>query len=174
MKRFGLLVEAVERARQDVPDLQLRIVGDGPLRVELERWIAEHGAADWIHLLGRLAGDRLRDEYRKAWLVGSASLAEGWGLSLTEAAACATPAVATDIRGHRCSVVDGRTGVLVAPDALGPAIAALVADPARRERLATAALARARTLTWDRSALGVLRVFRRAVQMSHGGPAVDR
>ena len=150
VKRFELLLEAVERARQDVPDLQLRIVGDGPLRVELERWIAEHGAAGWIHLLGRLAGERLRDEYRRAWLVGSASLAEGWGLSLTEAAACGTPAVATDIRGHRCSVVDGRTGVLVAPEALGPAIAALVADPARRERLATAALARASTLTWDR------------------------
>ena len=127
MKRFPLLVEAVERARLDVPDLQVRIVGEGPVRADLERWIAEHDAAGWVHLLGQLSGEALRDEYRKAWLVGSASLAEGWGLSMTEAAACATPAVATDIRGHRCSVIDGRTGVLVQPDSLGSAIAAL--DP---------------------------------------------
>jgi glycosyltransferase involved in cell wall biosynthesis len=107
-------------------------------------------------------------------LVASASLAEGWGLSLTEGAACGTPAVATDIRGHRCSVVDGRTGLLVTPDDLGPAIAALIGDPDRRERLAAAALARARTLTWDQSSLGVLRVFRRVVRMSHGSNTADR
>ena len=174
VKRFPLLVAAVERARLDVPDLQVRIVGEGPVRADLERWIAEHDAAGWVHLLGQLSGEALRDEYRKAWLVGSASLAEGWGLSMTEAAACATPAVATDIRGHRCSVIDGRTGVLVQPDALGSAIVALIRDPARRDRLATAALARARTLTWDQTALGVLRVFRSAVQMSHGAPETGR
>ena len=47
-----------------------------------------------------------------ARLVSSASLAEGWGLTLTEAAACCTPAVATDVSGHRSSVIDGVTGVL--------------------------------------------------------------
>ena len=102
-----------------MPDLRVRIVGEGPLRTDLERWIAEHGAAGWVELLGHVSRDRLRDEYRRAWLVASASLAEGWGLSLTEAAACGTPAVATDISGHRCSVVAGRTGLLVAPGELG-------------------------------------------------------
>ncbi|MGH9272472.1 MAG: glycosyltransferase family 4 protein, partial [Ilumatobacteraceae bacterium] len=72
----------------------------------------------------------------------------------------------TDIRGHRCSVVDGATGVLVAPDGLGAALADVLSDAGRRGRLADAALARARTLTWDASALGVLRVLHRVV-MSH-------
>ena len=174
MKRFPLLLEAVEHARDEVPDVQLRIVGEGPVRGDLEAWITEHGAGDWATVLGHLPRGQLRDEYRRAWLVASASLAEGWGLSLTEGAACGTPAVATDIRGHRCSVVDGRTGVLVAPAELGPAIAALVRDPAQRDRLATAALARARTLTWDQSALGVLGVFRRVVRMSHGRATVPQ
>jgi glycosyltransferase involved in cell wall biosynthesis len=82
---------------------------------------------------------------------------------MTEAAACGTPAVATDIRGHRCSVVDGRTGVLAAPDRLGQALARVLGDDALRQRLADAALTRARTLTWDASALGILRVFHRVV-----------
>ena len=77
------------------------------------------GATDWIRFAGRVERRDLVAEYRRAWLVVSGSLAEGWGLSLTEAAACGTPAVATDIRGHRSSVVDGVTGVLVEPDELG-------------------------------------------------------
>jgi glycosyltransferase involved in cell wall biosynthesis len=168
VKRFQLLLDQLERARLDVPDLEVRIVGEGPLRVELQRWIDEHRATDWAHLVGAVPHGQLRHEYRRAWLVVSASLAEGWGLSLTEGAACGTPAVATDIRGHRCSVVDGRTGVLVAPADLGPAIAAMLIDTDRRERLAAAALARARTLTWDQSALGVLRVFHRVVRERRG------
>ena len=97
-------------------------------------------------------------DYRRAWLVVSGSLAEGWGLSLTEAAACGTPAVATDIRGHRSSVVDGVTGVLVEPTHLGATIADVLTDDASPGALGGAALARARTLTWDASALGVTNV----------------
>jgi len=99
----------------------------------------------------------LIDLYRSAWLVASASLAEGWGLTLTEAAACGTPAVASDIRGHRSSVVDGVTGVLAPLDRLGDALADVLLDDALRNRLGAAALQRARTLTWDASATGVLR-----------------
>ena len=167
VKRFGLLLDAAFEARHTVPELRIRIVGEGPLRPELERWIAAHDAAAWVELPGHLSGDALRDEYRRAWVVASASLAEGWGLSLTEGAACGTPAVATDIRGHRCSVVDGVTGVLAAPADLGRALADVLSKHAERDRLAAAALARARTLTWDASALGVLQVFHRAT-MSHG------
>ena len=75
-------------------------------------------------------------DYRQAWLVVSGSLAEGWGLSLTEGAACGTPAVATDIRGHRSSVVAGVTGVLVEPALLGTTIADVLADDRRRHDLA--------------------------------------
>ena len=101
--------------------------------------------------------------YRRAWLVVSGSLAEGWGLSLTEGAACGTPCVATDIRGHRSSVVAGETGVLVEPSTLGTTIADVLTDHPRRQALADAALARARTLTWENSALGLTRVLHAAV-----------
>jgi glycosyltransferase involved in cell wall biosynthesis len=164
VKRFGLLVEAARQARARVPDLRVRLVGDGPEREHLARWISDHDAGGWIELVGHLRREALREEYRRAWVVASASLAEGWGLSLTEAAACGTPAVATDIRGHRCSVIDGTTGLLAQPDELGAALAAVLLDDACRHRLAAAALARARTLTWDASALGVLRVFARVVR----------
>ena len=135
VKRFELVLEAAAEARRAVPDLQLRLIGEGPLRAEL----AGLGEGARRRGLGRPARSRrsraLRAEYRRAWVVASGSLAEGWGLTLTEAAACGTPAVATDIRGHRCSVVDGQTGVLAPPERLG---AALHDDADRRALRASA------------------------------------
>lgn len=161
VKRFVDLLDACAdaRARLGRP-LTVVLVGDGPDRPLIDRWIADHDAAGWVRLAGRVSNDELRDLYRRAWLVASASLAEGWGLALTEAAACGTPAVATDIGGHRCSVVDGETGILVpTPADLGPAISALIADDTRRAALADAARARSLTLTWDRVAEEVLQAL---------------
>jgi glycosyltransferase involved in cell wall biosynthesis len=160
VKRFHLALEAAAAARRAVPDLRMRLVGDGPLAGELRRWVADHDASEWVEFAGHVDRHRLPDEYRRAWVVLSASLAEGWGLALTEAAACATPAVATDIRGHRSSVVDGETGLLAPPERLGAALAGVLRDPALRHRLGNAALQRARTLTWERTAAGVLAVLR--------------
>ena len=169
VKRFHLALEAAAEARRAVPELRLRLVGDGPLAGELRQWVAAHGAAEWVEFAGYVTAHRLRDEYRRAWVVISASLAEGWGLSLTEAAACGTPAVATDIRGHRCSVVDGQTGLLAPPERLGEALRTVLVDHAVRDTAGAAATARARTLTWERSATGVLEVLHGEVLRTTAG-----
>jgi glycosyltransferase involved in cell wall biosynthesis len=163
VKRFGLLLDAAAAARATVPGLTLTIVGDGPDRPALEAQIERLGAGDWVELAGRIEHDRLVEIYRRSWIVASASLAEGWGLSLTEAAGCRTPAVATDIRGHRSSVVDGETGLLAAPSDLATAMARLLTDHDLRSRMGRAAEERVRTMTWDASATGILRVLHRAV-----------
>jgi glycosyltransferase involved in cell wall biosynthesis len=170
VKRFEIAIEAAVVAKRTVPDLRLRIIGDGPQSGELAALIARHGAGDWIELVGRLGRRNLLSEYQQAWAVMSASLAEGWGLTLTEAAACGTPAVASDIPGHRCSVVDGVTGVLAPPDRLGEALAGVLTDHRRRDELGVAAAARAATLTWEAAATGVLRVLHANV-VKHRGDA---
>lgn len=164
VKRFGLLLDAVAEARGQVPELRLTIVGDGPDRAALAARVHELGASDWVQFTGWVEHGDLVDLYRRSWIVASASLAEGWGLSLTEAAGCRTPAVATDIRGHRSSVVDGETGILASEVELGSAIARVLLDHDLRERLGAAAEARVRTMTWDATAAGVLGVLRRAAE----------
>jgi glycosyltransferase involved in cell wall biosynthesis len=67
--------------------------------------------------------------------------------------------VASDIRGHRSSVVDGVTGILAPPAELGAAMVRVLTDDDLRSRLATAAAERATSLTWDASALGIMRVL---------------
>jgi glycosyltransferase involved in cell wall biosynthesis len=167
VKRQDQLIEAAVNARQRVADLTLTIVGDGPLRPALEARVAAHGAQQWITFAGRLTHAQLVAEYQRAWLVSSASLAEGWGLTVTEAAACGTPAVVTDVSGHRSSVVDGVTGVLVPLDRLGETLADVLQDHDRRSDLAAAALARAHTLTWEASARGILAAVHGQVRLRH-------
>ena len=123
VKRHDLLIRAAAVARQQVPDLTLTIVGEGYEREALDAVIRELDAEPWVHLTGRVDETELVRLYREAWVAASASAREGWGLSLTEAAACGTPAVATQIAGHADAVHDGVSGVL-APgtvDALGGA-----------------------------------------------------
>lgn len=159
VKRFDELIRAAIVAKRDAPGLRLEIVGSGPMRDELDTLVRTEGAGEWITFVGQLPHDDLVERYRRAWLVASASLAEGWGLTLTEAAACGTPTVATDIRGHRSSVVDGLTGLLAPLPELGPTLVRALNDHDLRGRLADAALARAKTLTWDAAALGILRAL---------------
>nr|MBA2496015.1 glycosyltransferase family 4 protein [Acidimicrobiia bacterium] len=161
VKRYDLLIRAAALARRTVPELRLVIVGEGYERPGLDAVVRELGAEDWVTFAGHLDDDALVALYRRAWLVASASAREGWGMSLTEAAACATPAVATRIAGHVDAVVDDRSGLLVdgVPDALGATLARVLGDPDLRRRLSHGALARAGELTWDATATGVLRAL---------------
>jgi glycosyltransferase involved in cell wall biosynthesis len=159
VKRFDRVIDAVVQARRSVPDLTATIVGQGPLADDLRRRIDAADAAGYVRLAGRVDDAELIDLYRSSWLVVSGSIAEGWGLSLTEAAGCGTPALATDIRGHRNSVLHETSGILVDPDRLGAAMASLLADGRRLERLADGALRWGRSLTWEQSALGLTRAL---------------
>jgi glycosyltransferase involved in cell wall biosynthesis len=151
VKRFDALVHAVAATRTEVPDVRLVIVGIGPERENIERAIDAVDGRSWVTLTGWATSEELLAWYQQAWVVASASLAEGWGMSLTEGAACATPAVATDIRGHQSSVVDGVTGLLAPLDVLHVALTKVLIDPELRARLGAAAYDRAQSLSWDRT-----------------------
>ena len=170
VKRFDRLIDAVARARAEVPDLELVIVGEGYLRPDLEARRRDLGADGWLHLPGRVARAELVELYRRAWVVASASLAEGWGMSLTEAAACGTPAVATAVTGHRHAVRDGVTGLLVDdPDELVAALVTVLTDERRRGQLGAAARHWAAALTWDRTATELLGLLVRVSRSPAGG-----
>jgi glycosyltransferase involved in cell wall biosynthesis len=159
VKRIHLILEAVQELRTDGRDLRVEVIGDGPLHGELNTWITTHQAKDWVTLRGRVEDADLVAAYQRARIVASASHAEGWGMSLTEAAACGTPAVATDIAGHRGAVLPGISGELVSPDYLAAGIDAVMSDPQHWSRLSAGALAHAAQLSWDRVAAEHLEIL---------------
>ena len=98
-------------------------------------------------------------------------------MTLTEAAACGTPAVATDIAGHRDSVASGQSGLLAKDTRqLAEQLTAVLTDASLRERLSTGALQHAETFTWDATALGAFRPLAMDARRRHqgfGGPTSD-
>jgi len=153
VKRFDLLIDALVRLRAAHPTLRAVIVGEGYERIALEDRIRAAGAGEWLALPGRLDDEALVDLYRRAWLVSSTSLREGWGMTLTEAAACGTPAVATRIAGHCDAVDDGVSGLLVdSVDELVGAAGRVIDDAMLRRRLSLGAARHAEQFTWGATA----------------------
>jgi glycosyltransferase involved in cell wall biosynthesis len=160
VKRFHLLIDALAGIKARHPELRAVIVGEGYERDALEAQIAQLAAVEWITLPGRLDDDEVLSLYRQAWVLASASAHEGWGMTITEAAACGTPAVATRIAGHSDAIVDQRTGLLVDNAvALEHALDLLLADDVGRAKLSQAALDHARSFTWGATACGTLEVL---------------
>jgi glycosyltransferase involved in cell wall biosynthesis len=153
VKRLDLLMRSLAEVKERVPALQAVIIGEGYERPALEELRAQLGAEDWLDLPGRVDDDALVEWYRQAWVVASSSQREGWGMTLTEAAACGTPAVATSIAGHTDAVLDGVSGLLVdEPGQMAQALLRLMNDDVLRNRLGRGALARARWFTWGATA----------------------
>jgi len=160
VKRFGELFDALAKLRVDHPRLRALVVGEGYERARLEQLRRDLGAEDWLDMPGKLSDDELIDAYRRAWVLVSASLREGWGMTVTEAGACGTPAVATRIPGHRDAVSDGHSGILVdEPSAIAPAVSDLINDRERRRRLSQGALAHAARFSWEATASGTLQAL---------------
>ncbi len=157
-KGFAELIRVASEVRERVHGLELVIVGDGYERDNLEQLVSDLDAEQWVHLVGHISDDELVDLYRRAWAVASASIAEGWGMTLTEAAACGTPAVATRIAGHLDAVQEDRSGLLAGSSReLAEKLTAVLTDDELRSRLSEGALKYASSLTWDATAVGVFR-----------------
>ena len=141
-------------------DLRLVIAGEGYHRDRLERLVDDLGAGSWCELAGRVDDETKIGLYRRAWVLVSASVSEGWGMTVTEAAACGTPAVASRIPGHLDAVADGVTGHLAGGDEeFAAALERVIVDPEHRRRLGAAALKRSADYTWERTAHDTLAVL---------------
>jgi glycosyltransferase involved in cell wall biosynthesis len=144
-KGHHILLRAAAMLRQPA---RVVLVGEGPQRQKLEQLAAELGIAERVEFTGPLPQTRLAELYAGADLFVLASVVlERSGKRdvipnvLAEAMAMRIPVVATTVSGIAELVEDGVGGRLVAPNdptALAAAIDELLADPARRERLAGA------------------------------------
>ncbi len=160
VKQFDVLVDALVKLHARHPSMEAVIVGEGYRREQLETQIHEAEAERYIHLPGRISDDEVIDLYRRAWILTSASAREGWGMTVTEAAACGTPAVVTRIAGHSDAVAEGRSGLLAnSPDELVDGLDRVLADGELRARLTAGALRHAEQFTWAATARGTLEVL---------------
>jgi glycosyltransferase involved in cell wall biosynthesis len=153
VKRFDRLIRVVAELHERHSQLECLILGEGSERSVLEELRHELGADGFVHLPGRLADEEVLAAYRRAWVLASTSVREGWGMTVSEAAACGTPAVVSDIAGHRDVVIDGESGYLAdGHEQLLARLHQVLTDDALRQRFSKGAVRRASELSWDTTA----------------------
>lgn len=139
VKDQPMLVRAFAQAAPDVPDADLLMVGDGPLRQELEALAAALGVRDRVRFLGIRAD--VPDVLRAADVFALTSVSEAASLTLLEAMATGLPVVVTAVGGNPEIVRDEREGLLVPRGnaaACATAFRRLFADPGLATRLGAA------------------------------------
>jgi glycosyltransferase involved in cell wall biosynthesis len=123
--------------------LQLRIVGEGPQRAELEALAVALRVAQRVAFVGAVPHALVPDELRRFDIFVAASRldSESFGVAVVEASACGLPVVVTRVGGLPEVVRDGDTGLIVEredPAALAAALRRLLDDADLRERLGRA------------------------------------
>ncbi|HEX6715055.1 MAG TPA: glycosyltransferase family 4 protein, partial [Thermoleophilaceae bacterium] len=155
-KRIEMLLDTVEA----LPDVTLEIAGDGDHLSRVEDEIARRGLSGRVRLHGHVSEAKKKELLQRAWVNLTASSAEGWCLTVMEAAVCKTPSVAMRVGGLPESIEEGVTGLLADDGAEFTAhVRRLVADGELRERMGQAACDRAQEFTWDRTARRTLDVL---------------
>ena len=110
-KRQKDLIWAAELLKAVRDDVHLLLIGDGPQRAQLERFVRQVDIGDRVHFMGaRDDVASLMPHFACLWL---ASGYEGQSNAVMEAMAHGLPVVASDIPGTRDLVIDGETGYLV-------------------------------------------------------------
>jgi glycosyltransferase involved in cell wall biosynthesis len=143
-KGVEYLIEAMAILRPKYPQLNLVVIGDGPLRESLAALAQTRGVSDRVRFIGSLRNEELPGYLRAAAIsvmpsvVAASGDQEGLGLVAVEAQGCGCAVVASDLPAVRDTVIDGQTGLMARPaDAadLADKIAMLLDDDALRSTL---------------------------------------
>ena len=160
-RNLRVALEAVMRLRAAGSSAQLVLAGiDRGAVASLAAYADQHGDPDAIVPLGSVPEEVLLNLYRAAVGLAYPSRYEGFGLPMVEAMACGIPVLAS--KGSTAEEVVGDAAVLLSPDdpgAWGDAMQMLLADVERAADLRERSLRRARTFTWERTALATWQVY---------------
>lgn len=135
-KGHNILLQAMAQLTGRYPQLRLMIIGDGPVRDELEEQIKELGLTDVVEMTGHVPYNQVSSVLHaarvKANVLPSYLHSESFPISLLEAMALGLPCIGTRWTGIPYIIVDGETGFIVEPkdvDSLANAIEKLVSNP---------------------------------------------
>ncbi|QBE63589.1 glycosyltransferase family 4 protein [Pseudoduganella lutea] len=170
-------LRAIVLVRERHPDATLVIAGSGPLREELERLAEELGIAGAVTFTGRVDNAAMAALYRNADVMLNPSLVDNTPNSVLEALACGVPVVSTHVGGVPYLVEDGRTALLVppnAPEAMAAAVLRLATEPSLAASLRENGLRHVQQFTWSSVRPRLLAVYQHVLAIRAGTTAVSQ
>ncbi|MHA1754916.1 MAG: glycosyltransferase family 4 protein [Candidatus Odinarchaeia archaeon] len=151
-------LKAFKIIKQQIPNIQLWIVGDGPLRKKLEK-----KAIEGVTIYGRVSEEEKISLLRKAHLLLFPGIREGWGLTVIEAASQGTPTIAYNVPGLRDSVKHMKTGILTPPNQIEQLAQMTIHALLNKKllyKLSQQALEYSRNFNWDKTAQQVFKILK--------------
>ena len=169
-KRIVPLLGILDSVRRQLPPgvtLRAEILGDGPRRDEVERFLRRHHM-DWVALRGRCSRSEIRDTFARSDLFVAPAKLESFGIAALEARCAGLPIVALSGTGVEDFVAHGREGWLVDSDsAMADTIASLARSPELVRRVAHHNRTVAPSISWPEVLRRCDALYRRAALM-HG------
>jgi glycosyltransferase involved in cell wall biosynthesis len=135
-----IIIQAVAELKKKGVDLDVDIVGDGPLKDYLILLSKELNVDDRIHFLGRIPNEELPKYLAKSPLYISTPITEGASSSLMEAMASGCFPIVTNISGNKSFIKNGKNGFLVEVNSVDSLVEALEYATSRKELLANATI----------------------------------
>ena len=169
-KRPMPLLRIMVRVRTLVPTetaISLEILGDGPDRGRLERFIETHDMRGWVRLSGRVSRDEVRATYAAADIYVAPAPLESFGIAALEARTVGLPVVGRLGSGLEEFVKDGLNGYLAADDdAMAGSIARLIIDDELRGSMAAYSRSTPPEQSWARILDRAEAEYRRAIALA--------
>jgi len=166
-KRPIPLLRIMVRVRELVPTetaISLEILGEGPDRARLQRFVAEHDMGGWVGLPGRVTRDEVRERYVGADIYVAPAPLESFGIAALEARTVGLPVVGHWGSGLAEFVKDGLNGYLAADDeAMAGCIARLVVDDELRGSMTAHNRSTPPEQSWERILGGAEAEYGRAI-----------
>ena len=163
MKQTLEQLKAFEQAKEQMPELRMKIAGDysSDYGKKVLSYIEKSAYRDDIEVLGRITHKQKMELMQRCHVIGVTSIKEGWGLIVTEANSQGTPAVVYDVDGLRDSVRHGKTGIVTSPDpqALADGIVSLVRDQKQYNKMRHAGWQWSKAITFEQSLSDLNRVL---------------
>lgn len=131
------LIAALEQIKERI-DFKTRIIGDGPLRNELEELVLQKGLENIVEFLGKASNDKVANDLNNSncfvlpCIVTEEGYMDGLPVAIMEAMAMGLPVISTPVAGIPELIIHGQTGLLVPqrdPKALAEAILQLYKNP---------------------------------------------
>ncbi len=176
-KRPLPLLRALRRARAALhPSVPLRavVVGEGPSRPAMERYLRRHDMTDWVDLPGRMDGDHVREVLWTAGAFCAPATLESFGIAALEARSAGLPVIARSGCGVGDFITHGREGLLADDDEeMARAMVRLATEPGLRAKISEHNRTTPPTHDWAAAVRGCDLAYARAAVRA-GAAAVRR
>lgn len=162
MKRAELCIRAMAKIVEKYSDVKLSIVGTGPDQHRLVNLVNDLKLQSNVEFvdknnfyLDKSKSDRKVKLMQEAWCLLLPSTKEGWGMVVTEAAACGTPSIVTNVTGLQDAVKQNITGIIISKnpsvEELSDAMFTIIDNPTLLKQLSQNAIKWSKEFSWDKS-----------------------